>query len=132
MNYWLVKTEPSTYAWADLVRDTQTDWNGVRNFGARNHLRAMKKGDLVFVYHSVDEKAIVGIAKVVGEAVPDTSATDGDWSMVKLAATESMKQPITLDKIKRTTSLKDMVLVKNSRLSVQPVTKDEWKTCLSL
>ncbi len=122
MKYWLVKTEPSTYSWQDLVRDQQTNWNGIRNYGARNNLRAMKEGDLVFVYHSVNEKAILGVARVVKEAYPEES----DWSQVDLEFEESLKRKVTLEEIKKNEVLKQMVLVKNSRLSVQPVAKREW------
>ena len=126
MHYWLVKTEPSTFSWSDLVREKKTNWTGVRNYQARNNLRAMKKGDLVFVYHSVEEKAIVGIARVTKEASVDHTATDGDWSLVEIAVVKSLERPVALEEIKLTRSLKKMVLVNNARLSVQPVLKKEW------
>lgn len=126
MHYWLVKTEPSTYSWDDLVRDKTTSWSGVRNFSARIHLRAMKKGDQVFVYHSMDEKAIKGIAEVVKEAYPDTTAKEGDWVAADIKPVKATKD-IPLTQIKKNPRLKQMVLVKNSRLSVQPVTAQEWE-----
>lgn len=127
MNYWLIKTEPSTYSWNDLVSDKETEWTGVRNYLARNNLRAMKNGDLALVYHSLTDKAIIGIAKVVREAIPDTTATDGDWSMVRFKAEKELPQPFTLEDAKKELQLKNMVLLKSSRLSVQPVTKSEWE-----
>jgi len=127
MRYWLVKTEPSTYSWNDLVRDKRTNWTGVRNFQARNNLRLMKKGDRVFVYHSVDEKAIVGIAIVTKETLPDETAVEGDWSMVEITPLKPLKNPLTLADIKKDPAFKNMILVQNSRLSVQPVTKEEWQ-----
>lgn len=130
MSAWLVKTEPNTYSWDDLVRDKTTSWTGVRNFQARNNLRAMKVGDEVLVYHSGDEKAIVGIAKVSRAAYADTTAKDGDWSTVDLIAVKALKTPIALANIKKIPQLKQMVLVNNSRLSVQPVSKEEWKVII--
>lgn len=132
MNHWLVKTEPATYSWQDLKKDTRTIWDGVRNYGARNNLRAMKKGDLVFVYHSGEEKSIQGIAKVTKEAFSDASAPGEDWSAVELTYVKALKSPLSLTAIKKTQSLKHMALVKNSRLSVQPVTSQEWGQCLDL
>lgn len=132
MQYWLVKTEPETYAWSDLAKDGRTSWTGVRNFQARNNLRAMNVDDLVFVYHSVKEKAIVGIAKVSKAAYPDATATDGDWVAVDLSVDRAAKKPITLNEIKKIPALKNIVLVKNSRLSVQPVSETEWKTIESM
>ena len=131
MNHWLLKTEPSTYSWDDLVRDRTGHWDGVRNYQARNNLRLMKKGDLVFVYHSVEQKTIVGIAKVVREAYRDASS-DGDWSMIDIAPVKKLKRSITLEEIKKNPSLKKMVLVNNSRLSVQPVSDREWEICLKI
>jgi predicted RNA-binding protein with PUA-like domain len=125
MHYWLLKTEPSTYSWGDLVTEKTASWTGVRNFQARNNLRAMEKGDLAFIYHSVDEKAIVGIAEVSEIAYPDPTAIDGDWSAVDITAIKPIT-PISLDEVKRNLRLKNMVLARNSRLSVQPVTKEEW------
>lgn len=132
MNYWLIKTEPSTYSWNDLVRDEETWWTGIRNFQARNNLRLMKKGDQVFVYHSMTEKAIKGIGEVANEAKPDDTATDRDWSMVEVRALKTLNNNVSLEKIKKNPKLTNMVLVKNSRLSVQPVTKEEWEEITSI
>ncbi|NQV89148.1 MAG: EVE domain-containing protein [Parcubacteria group bacterium] len=130
MNYWLMKTEPSTYSWDDLVTDKITCWDGVRNYQARNMMRAMKKGDLVFVYHSVKQTSIKGIAKVVKEAYPDSTALKGDWSMVDIQAVKPVGKEIALQQIKKDPFLQEMTLVTHSRLSVQPVTKEQWERCL--
>ena len=130
--YWLVKSEPESYSWADLVKDGKTAWIGVRNFQARNNLRAMKKGDHVFFYHSVSDKKIVGIAKVVTEAYADKTAKEGDWSAVDLAPEKPLKRPISLDEVKADSALKNMALVRNSRISVTPVTEGEWERIISL
>ena len=130
--YWLVKSEPESYSWADLVKDGKTAWTGVRNFQARNNLRAMKKGDHVFFYHSVSDKKIVGIAKVVTEAYADKTAKEGDWSAVDLAPEKPLKRPISLDEVKADSALKNMALVRNSRISVTPVTEGEWERIISL
>lgn len=123
MNYWLVKTEPDTYSWDDLVRDKKAVWDGVRNFQARANLKSMKKGDRVFIYHTGDEKAIIGMASVLKEAYPDPK--DPDWVVVDLGAEKKFKKPVTLSQIKSIKKLSNMVLVKASRLSVQPVREDE-------
>ena len=132
MQYWLVKQEPEDYAWASLVKDGRTAWTGVRNFQARNNLRAMKRGDLVFYYHSVSEKQIVGIAKVAQEAYPDPTASEGDWSCVDLAPVLPLKKPVGLEVIRADRQLKEMKLVKQSRLSVMPLTPDQFKRVLKL
>ncbi len=132
MNYWLIKTEPSTYSWEDLVKETHTWWTGVRNFQARNTLQAMKAGDHVFVYHSMTEKTIKGIGVVASEAKPDSTAKEGDWSMVEISALKALGRDISLEEIKKHPRLTNMVLVKNSRLSVQPVTKEEWEEITSI
>lgn len=132
MNYWLLKTEPGTYSWSDIVKDKTTEWTGVRNYQARNFLRAMKVGDLAFIYHSNTDKAVVGIAKIIREAQRDSTATDGDWSSVEIAFHKNLKRPISLAEIKSDPSFKNMVLAQNSRLSVQPVTKNEWEAVLVL
>ena len=132
MNNWLLKTEPSTYSWDDLVRDQIGHWDGVRNYQARNNLRSMKKGDLVFVYHSVEEKRIMGIARVSREAYRDTTATEGDWSMVDIEPVAKLSRELTLDEIKKNPELRTMVLVNNSRLSVQPVSAREFEICLKM
>ncbi|MDP9099938.1 MAG: EVE domain-containing protein [Verrucomicrobiota bacterium] len=121
-NCWLVKSEPSAYSWETLVADGKTAWTGVRNYTARNNLRAMRKGDAVFFYHSVEGKEIVGMAKVVREAYPDPTANEGDWSAVDIVPEKPLPKPVTLDEIKQNSKLKDMALLRLSRLSVQPVT----------
>ena len=130
--YWLVKSEPESYSWSDLVKDGKTAWTGVRNYQARNNLRAMKKGDLVAFYHSVTDKQIVGIGKVASEAYADKTAKEGDWSAVDLVPDKPLAQPISLDQIKSDAVLKSMALVRNSRISVVPVTEAEWKRIATL
>lgn len=133
MAHWLVKSEPSVYSWDQLVKDKKTIWDGVRNYGARVHLNAMKKGDLVFYYHSNEGLEIVGIAKVAKEAFPDPTATDNKgWVAVELSPVKKLKTPVTLESIKRNDNLAEMALVKNSRLSVQPVTEEEWDEVLKM
>lgn len=121
---WLVKTEPSTYAWDDLVRERRTRWDGVRNALARNHLAAMKKGDLALVYHSGDDKAVVGIAKVVRAAYPDPGADDPRWLAVDLAPVKALAKPVPLAAIKQDAKLAGIALVRQSRLSVLPLDDD--------
>ena len=130
MNYWLIKTEPGTWSWDDQVNAPKksTIWDGVKNHQANNFLKAMKKGDRCFFYHSVKEKTIVGIVEVAKEWVPDPKQPDEPWGYPTIKAVAAVKNPVTLADIKATASLKDMVLVKNSRLSVQPVKASEWKT----
>ncbi|HWD91657.1 MAG TPA: EVE domain-containing protein [Verrucomicrobiae bacterium] len=132
MNYWLVKQEPDSYSWSNFVKDGKTTWTGVRNFAARLNLRAMKKGDRVFYYHSNVGKEIVGLARVIKEAYPDPTATEGDWSCVDLAADKPLKKPIGLDVMKADKILKEMKLVKQSRLSVSPVTEEQFDRVLEL
>jgi len=132
MNYWLVKQEPDAYSWDAFVKDGKTAWTGVRNFAARLNLRAMKKGDSVFYYHSNIGKEIVGIARVEKEAYPDPTATEGDWCCVDLAAVKPLKKPIDLEALKADKILKDMKLIKISRLSVSPVTKEEYHRIMEL
>lgn len=132
MQYWLVKQEPEDYSWASLVGDGRTAWTGVRNFQARNNLRAMKRGDLVFYYHSVSEKQVVGIAKVAKEAYPDPTASEGDWSCVDLVPVEPLNRPVGLDAIRADRELKEMKLVKQSRLSVMPLTAAQFQRVLKL
>jgi predicted RNA-binding protein with PUA-like domain len=127
MSYWLVKSEPEAYAWSQLVKDGVTAWTGVRNFAARNNLRAMKSGDHVFFYHSGDEKSVGGLARVVKEAYPDPTATEGDWSCVDLAPEKALARPVTLAEIKADNILKEMILAKHSRLSVSPVTSGQFE-----
>jgi len=132
MNYWLVKQEPESYSWSDFVKDGKTVWSGVRNFAARNNLRAMKKGDPVFYYHSVTGKEIVGLARIAKEAYPDPTAIEGDWSCVDLVPDKALKKPVSLDVIKSDKVLKAMKLVKIGRLSVSPVTKEQFDRILEL
>ena len=130
--YWLVKQEPSAYSWTNFVTDGRTAWTGVRNYTARNNLRTMKKGDGVLFYHSVTEKAVIGIAKVIREAYPDPTAQEGDWSAVDLVPEKPLPRPVTLDEIRRNARLKAMPLLRHSRLSVQPVTKAEFQEILQM
>lgn len=131
-NYWLVKSEPQAYSWAMLVKDGRTAWTGVRNFQARNNLRAMKKGDLVVFYHSVTDKQAVGIAKVDKESYPDPTAKEGDWFCVDLVPAKPLKKPIGLDAVKSDKTLAEMPLVKQSRLSVTPLTEKQFERLLVL
>jgi len=132
MNYWLVKQEPESYSWSDFVKDGKTSWTGVRNFAARLNLRAMKMGDPVFYYHSVTGKEIVGLARVAKEAYPDPTATDGDWSCVDLVPDKQLKKPVGLETLKTDKLLKEMKLVKQSRLSVSPLTKEQFDRIMKL
>jgi len=130
MNYWLMKSEPDVYSWDDLVRDKKATWDGVRNYQARNNLKAMKKGDLVLIYHSNIGKEIVGIAKIVKENFPDPK--DADWVVVDIAPERKLKLPITLAQVKTDKRLAEMALVKAMRLSVQPVRKEEFDLVIAL
>jgi predicted RNA-binding protein with PUA-like domain len=132
MNYWLAKSEPEAYAWSQLVKDGRNAWTGVRNFQARNNLRAMKKDDQVFFYHSVSEKCVVGLARVAREFYPDPTATEGDWSCVDLEPVKALKVPVPLEIIKTDPVLKAMPLVKQSRLSVTPLTAPQAARLLQL
>lgn len=132
LNHWLVKSEPSAYSWADLIREKQTAWTGVRNFQARNNLRAMKKGDFVLFYQSVTDPSVRGITKVVKEAYPDPTAKEGDWSCVDLAAVKPLPSPVTLQEIKGEKSLAEISLIKQSRLSVMPITPKEYERILGM
>jgi predicted RNA-binding protein with PUA-like domain len=132
MNYWLVKSEPDAYSWQTFAKDGKTAWTGVRNFAARNNLRAMRKGDTVFFYHSNEGKEIVGTAVVVKEFYPDATAEEGDWSCVDLKLQAPLKQPVTLQQIKADAELKEVALVKQSRLSVMPLTAAQAKRLLKL
>jgi predicted RNA-binding protein with PUA-like domain len=127
MNYWLVKQEPEDYSWANFVKDGGTKWTGVRNFAARIHLRGMKKGDAVFYYHSGEDKMVVGLARVTKEAYPDPTADEGDWSAVDLAPWKPLAHPVALKQIKETPALKEIGLVRQSRLSVMPLTEAQFK-----
>jgi predicted RNA-binding protein with PUA-like domain len=130
--YWLVKQEPEAYSWSDFVKDGRTAWTGVRNFQARNNLRAMKKGDLVFFYHSVSDKAVMGLARVEKENYSDPTAKEGDWSVVDIVPVKALKRPVTLDQIKADKVLQNMKLVRQSRLSVTPLTESEFERLLLL
>jgi len=132
MNYWLVKSEPGAYSWAQFVKDGHTAWTGVRNYQARINLRAMKKGDTVSFYHSGDEKQVVGLARVAREAYPDATATEGEWVCVDLEVIKPLKNPVPLSVIKADPALKEMRLVKQSRLSVTPLRGEEFARMLEL
>jgi predicted RNA-binding protein with PUA-like domain len=132
MQYWLVKSEPETYSWADLVRDGNICWDGVRNYQARNNLQQMLPGDFVLFYHSVSEKAVVGIAKVERTAYPDPTADDAKWVAVDLAPVRDFKEPVTLDQIKKDSRLENIALLRQSRLSVMPLRPEEFEVILSL
>ena len=134
MRYWLFKSEPSTWSWDQQVAkgDVGEEWDGVRNYQARNFMREMKIGDRGFFYHSQKEKAVVGIVEVSAEAHPDSTTEDERWECVDIKAVRPFETAVTLDQIKADLRLADMVLVKNSRLSVQPVTEDEWRAICDL
>jgi predicted RNA-binding protein with PUA-like domain len=131
-NYWLVKSEPNAYSWSDLVKEKKTSWTGVRNFTARNNLRNMRVGDEVLFYHSVTDKAVVGLAKVIRVAYPDPTAKEGDWSAVDLAPIKPLRDPVALDQIKARRRLKDISLVRQSRLSVHRLSAEEYREVLAL
>lgn len=131
-NYWLVKSEPASYSWDDLLADGKTSWTGVRNFTARNNLRSMRVGDEVLFYHSVTDKAVVGIAKVVRAAYPDPTAKEGDWSTVDLAPIKPLRNRVILDQIKTRPRLKKISLVRQSRLSVHALNPSEFREIVSL
>ena len=134
MRYWLFKSEPSTWGWDDQSAkgDTGEEWDGVRNYQARNFMREMKVGDLGFFYHSQKEKAVVGTVEVISEAHPDSTTDDPRWECVDIRAVETAPNPVTLETIKADPRLSEMVLVRNSRLSVQPVTPEEWRIVCDL
>jgi len=130
MNYWLLKTEPETYSWNDLVKDKKGVWDGVRNFQARSNLKAIAKGDVALIYHTGDEKAIVGIAHVTKGAYPEPK--DPDWVAIDLAPDKPLKKPVALADIRKEKTLAGMVLVRAPRLSVQPVRPEEFKRIIEL
>ncbi|KAA9333543.1 EVE domain-containing protein [Adhaeribacter soli] len=132
MNYWLVKSEPETYSWGNLVKDGKTTWDGVRNYQARNFLQQMKKGDLVLFYHSVSEKAVVGLAKVETEAFPDPTIDDPRWLAVELVPSRDFKDKVTLEQIKADQRLQQIGLLRQSRLSVMPLKPEEFEVILGL
>jgi len=131
-NFWLVKQEPSSYSWSDFVAEGETSWTGVRNFAARNNLRKMRKTDEVLFYHSGEEKAVIGIAKVVGTAYPDATAKEGDWSTVDLTPVRPLARPVTLREIKGNSRLKEILLVRQSRLSVMPLAEPEFREIVNM
>jgi len=130
MAYWLMKSEPESYGWADLVRDRGTEWDGVRNNAARLHLKAMKKGDEAFLYHSMSDKAVVGIMRITREAQPDPK--DANWVSVRVEPVRPLPRPVTLAEIKAEPRLAKMELIRQSRLSVAPVRDEEWQLVLEL
>ena len=131
MNYWLVKSEPSVYSWEQLLKEGETGWEGVRNYAARNHLRSMKKGDEVFFYHSNEGLEIVGIAKVSKEAFQDPTTDEPAWLSVKLKPFKTLKKPVPLATLKADKRLKEFPLIRIGRLSVMPVTKEEYAIIMS-
>ena len=132
MKYWLLKSEPDAWSWDNQVKEGASMWDGVRNYQARNNLKEMKKNDLCFFYHSVTEKSIVGIVKVVKEYYPDPTDKTGRFVVVDVKATKKLKNPVSLDQIKENNKLKDIALVKQSRLSVMPLKKTEWDIIIKM
>ena len=130
MAYWLMKTEPETFSWDDLVKAKKTTWDGVRNFRARSNMKKMQKGDVVFFYHTGDVKSVVGLAKVASEPYPEPK--EPDWTVVDIVPDKKLKNPVSLSQIKSEKRLKDMVLVRVSRLSVQPVTDEEFEYIIAM
>jgi predicted RNA-binding protein with PUA-like domain len=131
-SFWLVKSEPSSYSWSDFKRDGGTSWTGVRNYTARNNLRKMRKGDEVLFYHSGEEKAVVGIARVKRTAYADKTATEGDWSTVDLVPIKSLSRPVTLGEIKQAPPLRNIQLARQSRLSVMPLAAAEFNEIIKM
>ena len=132
MKYWLLKSEPDSWSWDNQVKEGASMWDGVRNYQARNNLKEMKKNDLCFFYHSVTEKSIVGIVKVVKEYYPDPTDKTDRFVVVDVKATKKLKNPVSLDQIKENNKLKDIALVKQSRLSVMPLKKTEWDIIIKM
>jgi predicted RNA-binding protein with PUA-like domain len=131
-NFWLVQQEPSAYSWSDFVADRGTSWTGVRNYAARNNLRRMRKGDEVLFYHSGEQKAVVGIARVKQTAYVDPTAKEGDWNAVDLVPIKTLARPVTLQQIKTQPRLSKIQLVRQSRLSVMPLTSEEFQTIVNM
>jgi len=131
-NYWLVKQEPGSYSWSDFVGEGQTGWTGVRNYTARNNLRKMQKGDEVLFYHSGEDKAVVGVARVTRPAYLDPTAKEGDWSAVDLAPIKPLRRPVTLREIKSNPRLKGIPLIRQSRLSVMPLAESEFREIVTM
>ncbi len=132
MNYWLVKSEPMEYSWQQFLADGRTRWDGVRNYQARNNLKMMKAGDLVLFYHSVKAKEVVGIARVVREHYPDPTTDDGRWVVTDLVPEEELAQPVSLDRIKKDPRLKNVALVRQARLSVMPLKREEFDAIVEM
>ncbi|MBS4013052.1 MAG: EVE domain-containing protein [Bacteroidetes bacterium] len=132
MNYWLVKSEPNAFSWQQFVADGKTIWDGVRNYQARNNLMEMKKDDLVLFYHSVSEKQVVGIAKVSREHFPDPTIEDKRWVVVEMVPNKELAKPVSLEQIKNEKKLSELALVKQSRLSVMPLTKEQFDLIVGL
>lgn len=132
MNYWLLKTEPSTYSFSDLLRDKKTNWNGVRNFQARNNLRKMEKGDLALIYHSGEERAVIGVAHIVRPAYVDPDQEGENWVQVDLGPKQKFTRSVRLSEIKETRELLKLPLIKQSRLSVMPITKQEFDVLVKM
>ena len=132
MKYWLLKSEPDAWSWDNQVKEGASMWDGVRNYQARNNLKEMKKNDLCFFYHSVTERSIVGIVKVVKEYYPDPTDKTGRFVVVDVKATKKLKNPVSLDQIKENSKLQDIALVKHSRLSVMPLKKTEWDIIIKM
>ena len=132
MKYWLLKSEPDAWSWDKQVKEGASMWDGVRNYQARNNLKHMKKNDLCFFYHSVTERSIVGIVKVVKEYYPDPTDKTGRFVVVNVKATKKLKNPVSLDQIKENSKLQDIALVKQSRLSVMPLKKTEWDIIIKM
>jgi len=128
--HWLMKSEPESYSWSDLTRDGSTEWDGVRNNAARLHLKAMSKGDEVFFYHSMSDKAVVGIMRITRTAEPDPK--DADWVSVRVEPVKALARPVTLSEIKAEPKLANMELIRQSRLSVAPVREEEWQKILAM
>jgi predicted RNA-binding protein with PUA-like domain len=131
-NFWLVKQEPSSYSWSDFITESQTSWTGVRNYAARNNLRKMHEGDEVLFYHSGEEKAVVGIARVTRTAYQDPTAKEGDWSAVDLASLKPLRRPVTLGEIKANPRLKGIPLIRQSRLSVMPLAESAFREIVTM
>ena|ERR1043166_2225924 len=131
-SFWLVKQEPTSYSWSDFITEGQTSWTGVRNYAARNNLRKMQKGDEVLFYHSGEDKAVVGIAKVMRTAYRDATAREGDWSTVDLVPLKSLRHPVTLREIKASPALKGIPLIRQSRLSVMPLAEAAFREIVSM
>ena len=132
MNFWLLKSEPFKYSWDQFVKDNKTHWDGVRNYLARNHLKAMKRGDRIFFYHSNEGLEIVGIAKVVKEFYQDPTTPEPAWVVVDIAPVKKLKKAVTLAQVKAEKELQEMALIKSMRLSVQPVREEEWNKILKM